>query len=109
MATEGIQRGHMSLHARCAALRCVACPRALPLLTMRCCNVALLACRNVAVTALGGPEQVSALNSGPKRGEGTRRLEMIAAHLAESGSSVSVSNAKEFAKQNGWVEAAEEQ
>jgi degradative hydroxymethylglutaryl-CoA reductase len=61
MATEGIQRGHMSLHAR-----------------------------NVAVTALGGPDAVSALNAGPAQGEGTRRLEMIASHMAESGASVSV-------------------
>lgn len=61
-------------------------------------------CRNVAVTALGGPDVVSLLNAGPQRGEGSRRLEMIAAHLAESGNSVSVSSAKKFAKEQGWIE-----
>lgn len=75
MATEGIQRGHMSLHAR-----------------------------NVAVTALGGPDAVSALNAGPKQGEGTRRLEMIASHLADTGANVSVTNAKDYAKEQGWVD-----
>ena len=73
MATEGIQRGHMSLHAR-----------------------------NVAVQALGGPDAVSALNSGPSKGEGARRLEMIATHLAESGDGVSLTNAKDFADKQGW-------
>ena len=73
MATEGIQRGHMSLHAR-----------------------------NVAVQALGGPDAVSALNSGPSKGEGARRLEMIATHLAESGDGVSLTNAKDFAEKQGW-------
>lgn len=61
-------------------------------------------CRNVAVTALGGPDAVSSLNRGAQQGEGSRRLEMIASHLAEGGVSVSVRAAKEFAKEQGWVE-----
>ena len=56
------------------------------------------------MTALGGPDVVSSLNSGPQQGEGSRRLEMIASHLAESGNSVSVTSAKKFAKEQGWIE-----
>lgn len=96
LATEGIQRGHMALHAR-----------------------------NVAVAALGGPTAgnhtsfksfsfhhiesrsrlrfypiVSALDS-KMQGEGTRRLELIAAHLATSGT-VTATAAKSFLENQGW-------